>query len=1105
MQPRGSASLGNVACRMTPVRVLLGLVLGGLLLSAAPGHAQTPACEEARAVGRLVSMAGEVEIGDRPAAAGHLVCPGETIRVGSASRAAVLVIDAETTIRLDAQTLLRLEAPDGPESGLIDMLEGALYFLTRVRRSLEVRTPYVTAGVEGTEFALLLNEEAAEILLFEGEVTARPAADGPAERLATGEALTVAADGTSDRRRLEDGAERYRGLAVAARDQVAWTLHYRPLFVAADEALPKLFREVESLLDAGQVADAEARLGAVGDGDTYAWLRDALLSVIALSRNDVAEARSLAEAALRAEPNATPAILAASYARQAELAIDEALAAVAGGRAARLDDPFLLAREAELLLMQGRITRARELADAAVADAANALAYMAQGFAALAAHDAGDAEAAFEEALAIDSQNPLAWLGSGLAAIRRGRLEEGRGRLEIGMGHDPNDAIIRSYLGKAYVEETRSQAARTQFDMAKALDPADPTPWFYEAIARLTANQPVEALIALEQSIARNDNRAVYRSRLLLDQDRAARGASRARIYDTLGFDRLAVNEATRSLAIDPTNHAAHRFLADAYAERRRLEIARVSELLQAQLLQPVGARPVQPGAAISDLNIVTGGGPTTVGINEFNQLFERDGAQVLASGLYGSQESRAGEVLAQARFDRFAATFGRLASESDGFRPNNAIDNDVTSFFAQADPVPWLSLQGEYRARDTVQGDISLDFDPDEFEPTERFEIDQDTGRLGARLSFAPGSDLLVSALKTERDTSRSIVTGGVPVTIDAVDDGYQLEARHLLQHGNLDFTLGGAWSDFDVDRLTSRDFSNFGFGVITTDEQFSRRSWTGYGYLGLHWPQSLRWTLGLSFARVSQHPLDIEDLNPKLGLRWDVTPWLQVRAAAFAATKRALAVNRSLEPTQVAGFNQLYDDVNGTRTRRYALGIDLSPTKTLHGGIEIGRRDLDERAAADGTEQIEEDRTETELSLFASWAPRPRWSFDARFRIERFERDDEVGDDPSQLDTLELPLRAAYFHPSGWFARLGGTFVAQDLNRPSGSTLAEGEDSFFVVDAGLGYRLPDGRGIASLEAANILDTDFRFQDDNFRSTELRRSPYIPEASIVARATINF
>ena len=78
-------------------------------------------------------------------------------------------------------------------------------------------------------------------------------------------------------------------------------------------------------------------------------------------------------------------------------------------------------------------------------------------------------------------------------------------------------------------------------------------------------NRPVEALRSLERSIELNDNRAVYRSRLLLDEDLAARGASLGRVYDELGFPQLALTQGWQSLRTDSANYSAHRMLADSY------------------------------------------------------------------------------------------------------------------------------------------------------------------------------------------------------------------------------------------------------------------------------------------------------------------------------------------------------------------------------------------------------------------------------------------------------------------------------------------------------------------------------------------------------------
>ena len=186
------------------------------------------------------------------------------------------------------------------------------------------------------------------------------------------------------------------------------------------------------------------------------------------------------------------------------------------------------------------------------------------------------------------------------------RLHQGRRQLEMAVGLDSSNSLLRSYLGKAYFEEKRDPLDARQFAIAKELDPLDPTPYLYDAIRLQSINRPVEAMLNMEKSIELNDNRAVYRSSQLLDSDRATREANLAQIYNNLGFEQLGLNQGYDSLMFAPDNSAAHRFLSDAYIGVPRREIARVSELLQAQMLQDININPVQPSLAETNLSLLT-------------------------------------------------------------------------------------------------------------------------------------------------------------------------------------------------------------------------------------------------------------------------------------------------------------------------------------------------------------------------------------------------------------------------------------------------------------------------------------------------------------------
>ena len=176
------------------------------------------------------------------------------------------------------------------------------------------------------------------------------------------------------------------------------------------------------------------------------------------------------------------------------------------------------------------------------------------GFAYLTRVEIEEAARAFQQAVALDQAAPLPHLGLGLAMIRDGDLTAGRAEIEGAVILDPGNALIRSYMGKAYFEEKRDELAESQLEIAKELGALDPTAWFYDAIRKQTTNRPVEALEDVQQSIELNDNRAVYRSGFLLDRDLNARSAGVGRIFRNLGFEQLALLEGWKSVNTEPGN-----------------------------------------------------------------------------------------------------------------------------------------------------------------------------------------------------------------------------------------------------------------------------------------------------------------------------------------------------------------------------------------------------------------------------------------------------------------------------------------------------------------------------------------------------------------------
>ena len=850
------------------------------------------------------------------------------------------------------------------------------------------------------------------------------------------------------------------------------------------------------LLSAGLRAAAERENQAALARDPASARAEAVRAIIAVVEDRPDEARAAGRRAAAEAPNSAAALIALSYAEQANLQLERARDTLLAAVQVAPDNAFAQARLAELWLELGYVDRAQDASDRALRLAPDLeRVQTVRGFIALARFRPGQADEAFRKAIGLDSASPLARFGLGLASIRNGDLARGRNDIEIATGLDPNRSLLRSYLGKAYFAERREPLAGEQYAIAKELDRRDPTPWFYDAILKQSENRPVEALKDLERSIELNDNRAVYRSRLLLDKDRASRQAGVGRIYDDLGFAQLGVNEASRSLTLDPGNASAHRFLADVYGPESRTEVARSSQLLQAQLLQDVTINPVQPSLLEPRLAL-PGSGLGLVGLNEFSSVFERNQVQLNLSGLAGNNQTYGNETVLSALHDGVSLSAGQFHYQTNGFRTNNDLRHDIYNVFGQAALSPTFNVQAEVRSRRTETGDLRLNFDPDVFSRTRQRDLDQDTARVGARYSPSPHTDVLASLIYSDRNDKFSEGASEGDFDLRESLNGWQGETQWIYRHAKFNTQVG--FGSYTVDQTFGGEFG--GKGDI---DQYN-----AYAYGHVTVPDDVTWTLGLGYDAYSDDGDDLDLLAPKLGVQWNITDALRLRAAVARFLRPALVAEQTLQPTQIAGFNQFYDDALGTKSWLYGIGLDVRLTPRLYAGTQATRRDLDEVRFFD-SRRVTEDVTETGALAYLYWAVHEEWALTGEVRYDVYEYDEGVIDKPEEVRTFSTPIGVRYFNPNGLFAAAGVTWVSQDVRRGGASAFPDGDDAFYLVDAGVGYRLPHRRGLVSLGVRNLLDHDFKYQDDAFRfggdRDEPALNPLIPERTIVGRVALNF
>jgi Tfp pilus assembly protein PilF len=697
---------------------------------------------------------------------GQVLRPRDRIRTRQHGRALLRLSD-QSFFRLNPLTELVIQPPEPKRKSIFRLLLGRLYFFHRDAPSdLRIDTPSAAGAVRGTEFVIEVDENNRTTLtLFDGEVELSNARDSVVLK-------------SGERGVAEPGARPTRtALLQADADRaIQWCLYYPgvldlaelDLTAAEQQALAEslsAYRHGDLLqalakypagrqpgsasealylsalwLAVGQVDQTERLLAgltnAAATNDRVARLSRALQTVVAATRFQAGPVPT----ELQSSNRLATEWLAESYALQAERKLDAALTAAT--RAVERSPQFGLAwaRAAELEFGFGRIRRASgQLKRGLELSPQNAQALALQGFLLSAENKIGEAITWFERAMTVDGALGNAWLGRGLCRIRKNQTGAGREDLAVAAALEPQRAVLRSYLGKAYSDAGDDARARHELSLARKLDVNDPMSWLYSALNNQQRNRINEAIRDLEKSQELNDNRSVYRSRLLLDQDRAVRSANLARIYQDAGMDDVALREASRAVNYDYANYSAHLFLANSYDQLRdpnrinlRYETPAESEYLIANLLAPVGAGLLAQ----------------SVSQQEYSKLFERDRLGVASTTEYLSRGAWTEHGAQYGTFLNSSYLFEANYHTDPGQRPNNDFEEMELRLHLkqQLTPQDTLYFRGIYY--DAEGGDVRQYYDPNSANTGIRTEERQEpTLVVGYHHEWSPGIHTLLLA----------------------------------------------------------------------------------------------------------------------------------------------------------------------------------------------------------------------------------------------------------------------------------------------------------------------------------------------------------------------
>ena len=207
----------------------------------------------------------------------------------------------------------------------------------------------------------------------------------------------------------------------------------------------------------------------------------------------------------------------------------------------------------------------------------------------------------------------------------------------------------------------------------------------------------------------------------------------------------------------DPADYAAHRLLADVYSTEPRHELARVSELLASQLLQPLNLTPIQPQLAQIGSLHADRAGPSELAFTEFSPLVTANGLRFVMSSVAGANDTFGDDLVLSGLHDRLSYSVGQFRYSSDGIRDNNDLDERIYNAFIQFSPNDRSSVQAELRSNDFEHGDLAMLFDPS-IHTDSRQNDSADTLRVGGRRRLDNG-DTLLGTVMYQQDSGSAAV----------------------------------------------------------------------------------------------------------------------------------------------------------------------------------------------------------------------------------------------------------------------------------------------------------------------------------------------------------
>ncbi|MCX5835588.1 MAG: hypothetical protein NTX62_01175, partial [Deltaproteobacteria bacterium] len=605
-------------------------------------------------------------------------------------------------------------------------------------------------------------------------------------------------------------------------------------------------------------------------------------------------------------------------------------------------------------------------------------------------------------------------------------------------------------------------------------------------------NRPTDAIAAINRAVTLNDNRAVYRSRFLLDSDLASKNIDLSLLYNQLGLTAWARNKAMASVKQDYNNASGHLFLSGALRDSDDRSWSFVGESLLARMLQP---------ANVNTFNT----------FNEYTAFFEKPAINGTVSGTIGENNTSSGEIILDGAIPdmNLALAAGGVYQETDGWRNTNGERVGNFAAYGKWDPTMKDGLMAVFSTQQSKQKDGSYPRYDWDAPRDPNFWTDSNLTRieLGYHHHFSPRSDLLLHYTHMSFKSNNSLTNfmrdlpGPPPMTIlgNSLFSGWnetpydQLQGQFLFKAGSHQLILGSVQyrGDNNMSGASSTDVYKIKalgtvFDVSINLDKRQMQNDTGRRsqsyYLQDSWKISRTLSVegALYFDQMDNgDPVynttwTLNEWNPRIGFILTPTDRDTFRLAAF----RYLLpyITSRIDPMDIGGVPVLRNNSQGAVMQEY----DLSWEREWKSGfLSFGGFYLEKvythkiiDAASVTVEQNDRGRMRgVELTLNQLlWRG---MGLAASYRYQ--DVDDDNLPEANREDHL-IVAGLKYVHALGLAASIAETYRHERFK-----SVSRNDEDIWLTDAKVGYEFPKKKGSINLECRNIFNQHFNWVTDYF------------------------